>query len=122
MHRLTGENLFMMTSDRLATMGKPWGDWRMASDVMRRPADRVEQLKSVVQRPRKDGLPNRRWELCGSEPARSHRFTGDVRLLRRIEPIQRPIDRQFAEHDHLRNAEQRIAAGSLQMIHQVGGN
>ncbi|CAI8987252.1 hypothetical protein EMIT0P258_90049 [Pseudomonas sp. IT-P258] len=63
MHRLTGENLFMMTSDRLATMGKPWGDWRMASDVMRRPADRVEQLKSVVQRPRKDGLPNRRWEL-----------------------------------------------------------
>ena len=25
MHRLTGENLFMMTSDRLATTGKPLG-------------------------------------------------------------------------------------------------
>jgi len=35
-HRLTGENLFMMTSGRLATTGKPLGRLAAASDAMRR--------------------------------------------------------------------------------------
>ena len=44
------------------------------------------------------------------------------RRLRRIQPIQRPIHRQFPQHDHLRNPQQRMATRPLQMIHQIVGH
>ena len=40
----------------------------------------------------------------------------------RIKPIQRPIHRQFPQHDHLRNPQQCMATCPLQMIHQIVGH
>ncbi|MNK46887.1 hypothetical protein D3C87_656820 [compost metagenome] len=45
-----------------------------------------------------------------------------TRLALRIEIIQRPIHRQLAQHDDLRNPQQRIAMRALQKPRKVTGH
>ena len=45
-----------------------------------------------------------------------------LRLVGWIELIQRPVHRQFAQHDDLRNAQQGVAAVSIHMVRQVHGH
>ena len=84
-------------------------------------------------------------EPCGSELARDYGITFSIGvdwytaiasklaptglfvvastgLFLRIEIIQRPIHRQLAQHDDLRNAQQRIAMRALQKPRKVTGH